>query len=313
MRKIPNWIKVAPILGLGLFALVVIVRLLLASFEVRNDLQALDAVTPMTVGETSRLEILPLYEQAASRPDLQSGLGVSYLIRTDTATILFDMGNNPDATNPSPLEQNMEKLGVNFDQVDVIVFSHTHVDHTGGQYWRSKGTFGIGGDTQVSLGARPVYLPEPLAYPGSTPVLSKSPRKIAEGVATTGAIPYVSPFPAWLAVLQGVEQALVVNVKDRGIVIITGCGHMGLDSLLAHAQAEFDAPVVGFIGGLHEGNANAQALEPGIQLLNSIQPEIVAVSPHDSSPSVLAVFKQAFQAVYQPIEVGSLMQIPLHP
>ena len=109
------------------------------------------------------------------------------------------------------------------------------------------------------------------------------------------------------------EQALVVNVKDRGIVIITGCGHMGLDSLLAHAQAEFDAPVVGFIGGLHEGNANAQALEPGIQLLNSIQPEIVAVSPHDSSPSVLAVFKQAFQAVYQPIEVGSLMQVPLHP
>ena len=68
--------------------------------------------------------------------------------------------------------------------------------------------------------------------------------------------------------------------------------------------------LVGFIGGLHKGNASAQALEPEIQLLNSIQPDIVAVSPHDSSPSVLAVFKQAFQTVYQPIQVGSLMQIP---
>lgn len=37
---------------------------------------------------------------------------------------------------------------------------------------------------------------------------------------------------------------------------------MGLVSLLAHAQAEFDAPVVGLIGGLHEGNANLQSLEP---------------------------------------------------
>jgi 7,8-dihydropterin-6-yl-methyl-4-(beta-D-ribofuranosyl)aminobenzene 5'-phosphate synthase len=309
MKRIPKWIKVAPLVVLAIFAAVVLVRLLLASAEVQRDTQTLQTVTPLDIGETATLEIIPLYEGAASRPDLQSGLGVSYLIKTDTATILFDVGNNPAATSTSPLEQNMEKLGISLDEVDAIAISHTHYDHTGGQHWQSQGTFGIGGAMQVPLGSRPIYLPETLTYPGSEPVVVKSPLKIAEGVATTGAIPFVYPFPAWLVIPQGVEQALVINVKDRGLVIITGCGHMKVDSLLAHVQAEFAAPVIGIIGGLHEGNASAQALQPDVDLIKAVQPTIVAVSPHDTFPTALAVFQQAFRDAYRTIEVGTALEI----
>ena len=309
MKRFPKWLKVAPIVVLVIFAGVVFIRLQLATAEVQRDRQALESATPLDIGETSTLEILPLYEGAASEPGLQSGLGVSYLIKTDTATILLDVGNNPDSTSPSPLEQNMGQLGVDLDQVDMIVFSHTHFDHTGGQHWQSQGTFGIDGDVQVPLGDRPIYVPEALAYPGSDPIVVTAPRKIAEGVATTGAIPYVYPFPAWLAIPQGVEQALVVNVKDRGIVIITGCGHMGVNSLLAHVQAEFAAPVIGLVGGLHEGNASAQTLQPDLQVLQTVNPTLVAVSPHDSSPNVLAVFQQAFPGAYQALEIGSTLEV----
>jgi 7,8-dihydropterin-6-yl-methyl-4-(beta-D-ribofuranosyl)aminobenzene 5'-phosphate synthase len=310
LRKIPTWIKVAPIVVLAVLAMVVFVRLQMADAEVQRDLQALKTAEPLVIGETTTLEILPLYEGMASQPDLHSGLGVSYLIKTDTATILFDVGNNPTGASPSPLEQNMAKLGVSLDEVDAIVVSHTHYDHTGGQMWQSKGTFGIGGDAQVPLGNKPIYLPEPLTYPGSDPVVVTSPIKIAEGVATTGAVPFVYPFPAWLVIPQGVEQALVVNVKDRGIVIITGCGHMKVDSLLAHVQTEFNAPVIGIVGGLHEGNASAQALQPDIDLIQAVQPTIVAVSPHDTQATALAAFQQAFPDAYQPLQVGTALNMP---
>ena len=307
MKKIPKWIKVAPIVVLVIFGVVVFGRLQLAAAEVQQDLNMLKTTTPLDIGETTALEILPLYEGVASRPDLHSGLGVSYLIKTDTATILFDVGNNPESTSPSPLEQNMAKLGVSLDDVDVIVFSHTHYDHTGGQRW--PGTFAIGGAEQVPLGDRPIFVPEALTYPGSDPLVVTAPRQIAEGVARTGAIPFVYSFPIGLAIPQGVEQALVINVKDRGIVVVTGCGHMIVDSLLAHVRAEFAAPVVGVIGGLHYGSADAAALQSEIQLVQGLNPAIVALSPHDSGPAALEAFARAFSTTYQPMRVGEPIQI----
>ena len=62
-------------------------------------------------------------------------------------------------------------------------------------------------------------------------------------------------------------------------------------------------------GGLHEGNASAQALQPDIDLLQAVQPAIVAVSPHDTYPTALAVFQQAFPNAYLPLEVGTLIDI----
>ena len=151
MKKSRKWITLAPLVGLALFALVVATRLQLASADVRRDANTLEQVAPLSIGETATLEILPLYEGAAAHAGLHTGLGVSYLVKTDTATILFDVGNNPSATSPSPLEQNMAALGVSLDQVDMIVLSHTHFDHTGGQQWRTKGTFAVGGDRQAPL------------------------------------------------------------------------------------------------------------------------------------------------------------------
>ena len=310
MNKTRKLLTVMPIVGFVIFAVIVFIRLQIASTNVKRDLDALSSATPLAIGETSKLEILPLYDGTASQSDLQSGLGVSYLIKTDTATILLDVGNNPDGVSPSPLEQNMAKLGVTLDQVDMIVISHSHFDHRGGKEWQSQGTFSIAGDTQYLLGDRPIYLPEEMTYPGSSPIIAKTPTKIAEGIATTGTIPYVYPFPAWLAIPQGTEQALAINVRDVGIVLVTGCGHMGLDSLITHAQAYFTEPIAGVVGGLHEGNATAQDLQPDIQLVQTLQPKLVAVSPHDSFAPALTAFEQAFPNVYRPLQVGSLIAIP---
>jgi 7,8-dihydropterin-6-yl-methyl-4-(beta-D-ribofuranosyl)aminobenzene 5'-phosphate synthase len=308
-----RWIRILVLLPLAVLvvlALAVLIRWQIASAQVNRDSAALKASSKQNIGETSKLDLIPLYDGAAFQPEFQTGLGVSYLIQTDSATILFDVGNNPENTGRSPLEMNMDKLGLSLDPVDLIVISHGHYDHTGGQRWLSQGTFSIGGSSQASLGGRPIYVPQSMTYPGSSPMVARNATKIAEGVATTGVIPFVNPFPAWLVMPGGTEQALAVNVKGLGIILITGCGHMGLNSLLAHAQASFDAPVVGVIGGLHEGPAGAKDLAPQIQLLQDLNPAVIAISPHDSGAAARNAFQQAFPEAYQNIEVGQKIKIP---
>jgi len=203
----------------------------------------------------------------------------------------------------------MGRLGVTMDEIDMIVLSHRHADHIGGQNWQAEGSFSLDGVTQPSLGDIPVYIPEKMTYPTGKLTLSKVPVRLAEGVAITGLITYAQPFPVWLAMPKGNEQALAVNVSGKGIVLITGCGHMGLESLLERAQAVFDESVVGVVGGLHYGNADIVSLQPELDLVNNLNPVVVALSPHDSEPTVLDGFAQAFPSSYQSIEVGQPIRL----
>jgi 7,8-dihydropterin-6-yl-methyl-4-(beta-D-ribofuranosyl)aminobenzene 5'-phosphate synthase len=213
------------------------------------------------------------------------------------------------AVSPSPLEQNLEGLGISLNEIDMIVISHRHPDHVGGQNWWTERTFSLDGLHQPSLAGMPVYIPEEMTYPDGSLTLEKIPVRLAEGVATTGIITYAQPFPIWLAMPKGDEQALAVNISGHGIVLITGCGHMGLASLLARADSAFDIPVIGVVGGLHYGNADVDSLQSDFQLLKERNPIVVALSPHDSGLAVLDAFDQQFPQVYAPIMVGQNIRI----
>jgi len=47
------------------------------------------------------------------------------------------------------------------------------------------------------------------------------------------------------------EQALAINVANKGIVVIVGCGHQTVPRILERTEALFDEPIYGLIGGLH--------------------------------------------------------------
>jgi metal-dependent hydrolase (beta-lactamase superfamily II) len=82
-----------------------------------------------TLAATSRLEIIALYEEASTGDKFISGHGVSYLIRTDSGTILLDVGNNPDQLAVSLFMQNMQTLGIAWDEIDAIVVTHLWSSH----------------------------------------------------------------------------------------------------------------------------------------------------------------------------------------
>jgi 7,8-dihydropterin-6-yl-methyl-4-(beta-D-ribofuranosyl)aminobenzene 5'-phosphate synthase len=278
----------------------------LAGQEVADEWADFDAQPP-TLAATSRLEIIPLYEAASSVPGFIIGNGVSYLIRTDSATILLDVGDNPDGLAVAPFAQNMQALGISWDEVYRIMISHPHPDHVGGlTAWRER-TISFG-ELPGGLGERLVFVPHVSTYKGA--VHATIPTLPAPDIATTGVISYLEVWPMSLFAPKSGEQALVVHVAGHGLVLITGCGHPGLERLVERAESLYGEQVVGFVGGLHYLKATADKLQPQIQFLQSRPVSLVALSPHDSGPDALAAFEAAFPVEYHTLKVGEAIQFP---
>lgn len=271
------------------------------------------------IGTTKTFEFIPVAEWFSENEELAGKEGVSYLLKTDEATILFDLGFNSEELEPSPLLMNMKKLGVELKDIDVIVLSHNHSDHVGGFKWESKNTFSLT-NHQIDLKGIKVYTPATMTYPGLEPVYAHDPVKIAEGVATIGVIP--SPM---FFTYDG-EQAIAVNVKDKGIIIITGCGHQTVEKIIKRSELLFDEPIYGILGGYHLPITIGRNIEKfqqyfctgrlpwkpftmedvnnNILLMKKKGVKIAGVSAHDSCDDSINAFKEAYRDSYEEIKVG---------
>ena len=322
MRRVAAWM-------LGLLVLLVVAGIVAVEFRTRSGVRKADeqfaAHEPQRIDDfntTKTLSILPLVDWHTSSAELRGEMGVSYLIETDEHRILFDMGQNTLQESPSPLEHNMEALGVTVDSIDTVFISHNHFDHVGGKQRQKDRTFSIGIE-QVPLPNVQAFVPIPMTYPGSSPVHSAEPTRIGNGVASTGTIPRQLVF-GWID-----EQALVVHVANRGAVLIVGCGHQTIPKLLERYDQVFSEPLYGIVGGLHfpvpEGRMkvaglNAQRIlasgkgmfapitmgdvEADLAMLEARNLGLVGVGGHDSSDEVIAMFSEAFNDAYRHIRVG---------
>lgn len=279
------------------------------------------------LGTTKSLQVLPLVNWYTTNDSLQGEMGVSYLIRTDNQTLLFDLGQNAAESDPSPLEHNMKTLGISLDEVDGIFLSHNHFDHVGGKNWSRNHSFGFGLH-QPPLGNKSIYTPIPMSYPGSAPINTREPQVLNGALATTGTIErqlFMGPIE---------EQSLVINVENKGLVLIVGCGHQTLSKLIERTQKAFSEPIYGMIGDLHypipEGRMtvlgiNAQRsfasgdwpwrplaeqdVANDIDLLRSLELGVIGLGSHDSSDQVVEQFAETFKSIYEPVIVGRWINI----
>lgn len=277
------------------------------------------------LGSTQTLTILPLIDFYTISPELKGEPGVSYLIKTDHNTILFDLGFNQEETDPSPIEHNMRELDITIDDFDTIVISHNHPDHVGGMDRMKQKTFSLGNE-QIDLNGKRVFTPIPMTYPGLNPVCSSKPTLLGPGVSTIGNIARQLFFLGWTE-----EQALAFNVKDKGIVLIVGCGHQTVKKILERASSLFDEPIYGIIGGLHYPVPDGRIYKFGIDVqplvstespfnpiteeyvsadierIKAVNPEIIGLSPHDSSDEMLDKFRTSFGSAYKEVRIGDLI------
>ena len=165
-----------------------------------------------------------VYDNEA-RQSFKSGWGFSCLVGE---SVLFDTG--PDSR---ALLYNMQRLDINLQEIDVVVLSHAHGDHTGGI------------DIVEQLGDVRVFVPGSFfnsmrrslsRFDNVEMVEVTDMMNVREGITSTGEIGRMG------------EQSLVVRTP-RGLVLVTGCSHPGLDTIMNVAQQ--CGAVYGVIGGFH--------------------------------------------------------------
>jgi 7,8-dihydropterin-6-yl-methyl-4-(beta-D-ribofuranosyl)aminobenzene 5'-phosphate synthase len=279
-------------------------------------------------GATRTLEVTPLVNWHTASPNFKTEAGVSYLIKTDKHVILFDVGWNALNEDESPLLHNMRMLGVRPSDVDMIFLSHAHRDHLGGQRWVDQNSFSLG-NNRVDLSGKIAFAPIQLSYPNLPVKLISKPMQISDALASTGPISRKLFMGRKFFTGTIEEQALVINVEGKGLVVIVGCGHQTVPKLIQRMKDSFNQPIHGLIGDIHypqpEGRISASGLDlqkrfasgEGFftpitteqiknesDLLDKLNVKLLAVGGHDSSDEVIDSLAKQFGSRYQRVLVG---------
>lgn len=221
--------------------------------------------------------------------------GISFLLEAETVkgskTILFDAGQLAE-----PILHNMKMLGKDPATIDLVVLSHCHSDHTGGLV----GLLEAIGRKRVPVIAhpsicRPNFVLKPvfksfgmgpasgealIENAGGEMILVAEPLALAPGIVTTGEItdkidfeanPTLSMFTLEKGKMAAdfmPDDLSLVFILDEGLVIITGCSHAGVISIIETAVRMTGVEkVAALIGGFHLIDADDARIEATVKKL----------------------------------------------
>ena len=214
-----------------------------------------------------------------------------------THRILFDTG-----VSPRGMIENMRRLEVDPTGIETIVLSHGHYDHTTGMH----GLIEALGRSNLPVYIHPAFWNRRrVVIEGSDPrELPTTSRRALEDVGfeiieqvqpsflldgsllITGEVDRMSRFEdgfpghqAWQddswqpdpLILD--DQALVVNVLGKGLIVMTGCGHAGVINILRHVtRLTGQTDICALIGGFHLGSRS---------MLDRIAPTVEGIAAFD--------------------------------
>lgn len=127
---------------------------------------------------------------------------------------------------------------------------------------------------------------------GAEIVPSEGPYRLGPGCWTTGAVPRRSyekaGTPPSLAYREGDEfvrdyldddQSIVINVRDKGLVVLSGCAHAGIVNTVRYAREISGVDEVhAILGGFHLGPAKDDEIERTIDEIIKLRPKMVVPS-----------------------------------
>ena len=238
--------------------------------------------------EKTNVSIITIYDNYEYNPELKTGWGFSCLVKTEKENILFDTG----ADSPTLLS-NMEKLGIAPKEIDTLVLSHIHGDHTGG----------LAGVLDKNSNVT-VYLPK--SFPADFKKMVKSYSseivevsnsiKISESVSTTGELGTLIK-----------EQSLIINTEN-GLVVITGCAHPGIVNIVKKAKELTNENIYLVMGGFHLSGASDSEIRKIVSSFRELGVERVAPC-HCSGDRTRELFEKEYKDNFIKNGVGRIIHV----
>jgi 7,8-dihydropterin-6-yl-methyl-4-(beta-D-ribofuranosyl)aminobenzene 5'-phosphate synthase len=284
------------------------------------------------------VEMMVLVEDTVHAPKMRGEHGLSLFIDAGGFRILFDTGAS------ALFLGNAKQLGLRLNNLDALVLSHNHYDHTGGVeflidlYAEVPPIFGHPkafcqsyrklkkGEEQQSdrQPGRAIGFPYPrgladLKKRGVRLTTNREPLKIHEDIWLSGEVARNCSF-------EGIEesffvdpqlsrkddlpddQALVLNTY-KGLIVIVGCCHSGIVNTLESVRSLFhDVPLWAIVGGFHLLHANSQRIKKSVSYLRTWDPQVV-MAGHCTGFDALCSLKKAFGKRFRALTVGSRLSL----
>jgi 7,8-dihydropterin-6-yl-methyl-4-(beta-D-ribofuranosyl)aminobenzene 5'-phosphate synthase len=292
-------------------------------------------------GELNKLKITVIAEDSVLYESPYLGQhGISFLITAERNSIqknvLVDV-----AQNSSALLENMNMLDITPSSIDAVVLTHCHYDHTQGL---AKVLRKIGKKDIPVIGHPDIFRLNFITNPYLRPVgvmdgdrqadiensggslyLTKNPLEIMPGLFTTGEIERTTDFEEVGISLSTIENgqvkpdlmlddiSLIANVKEKGVVIATGCSHAGIVNIAKQAVKLVGTDKIhGIIGGFHLIEATGSVkdrIKKTAQALKKFDPDWIYAG-HCTGFLAQVEFYNTFKDRFTPLNTGMIVEIP---
>jgi 7,8-dihydropterin-6-yl-methyl-4-(beta-D-ribofuranosyl)aminobenzene 5'-phosphate synthase len=298
--------------------------MLLTPLLALNLLVAGTGVTPAPAPNHVANRVTILYDAFGDRAGLSRDWGFAALVEYGGKRILFDTGNDGDV-----FSHNLKALGIDLRTLDFVVISHRHGDHIGGltyllsvnpgvTIYAPREGFGVFGAALPSTfyrrdsvlpprmryfdGDPPAELRFGTAWPGAHFVWVDSLTEVSPGVSI---ISTVSQKPGTLELR---ELSLAVKTP-KGIVLLVGCSHPGIETILA-ASTPVGDHVYEIFGGLHlVTTPDAEIARVAGELHDHWHIDLIAPGHCTGEPAFEAL-QRTYGAAYVYAGLGTIVALP---
>ncbi len=274
--------------------------------------------------------------QVVDGPLAQHGFSALVTIRRGerTHTVLFDTGITPDGC-----VENLRRLGKDIADMEAIVCSHGHFDHTAGlsgladrlgahnlpvlihpEFWTRR-RLAIPGREPLDM---PTTSRHALDEAGFDVIEQERPSLLLDGaLLVTGEVDRTTDFEQGFAIHQALrdgtwrpdplildDQALIINIAGKGLVVLTGCGHAGIVNVCRYAQRLTGEPRLhAVLGGFHlNGPLFESLIPPTLDAFEQLAPEVI-VPAHCTGWRATHAFAARFPGQFIQNSVGTTFRL----